>query len=106
MRAQSPKRRREVPARRQVVRDMLDRYPTCQIDGPYCTGRSECVHERRKRSSNGSILTYRNLVACCVRCNGWVEDYPWAASISKTRDGRSLVVREGDPEWPQLGRNA
>jgi hypothetical protein len=63
----------------------------CQLRGPHCTGRATCWHERRKRSSNGSILNRLNLLAACAPCNGDVEDDPeW---------GRQFTLRPGDAEW-------
>lgn len=62
-----------------------------------CTFQAQGVHERRKRSSGGSLSTPANLMAACNRCNDWVEDRPLIAH----RLG--LVVRPGDPEWEELG---
>jgi hypothetical protein len=66
-----------------------------------CRGAVEGLHERRKRSAGGSLVNKQNLIPACNRCNGWIEDEPAAA-----RDlfGTALVVREGDPEWLELGR--
>lgn len=38
-----------------------------------------------------------NLLRACNRCNGWVEDFP------RLGHWIGLVVREGDPEWEDLG---
>lgn len=65
-----------------------------------CSGGVEGLHERRKRSSGGSLVTAANLIPACNWCNGWVEDHPTEAHELE------LVVREGDPEWAELGRRA
>lgn len=67
---------------------------------PFCTGRIEGLHERRKRSSAGSLVNPENLIPSCNRCNGFVEEAPAAV---RDLTGTRLIVREGDPEWPELG---
>lgn len=59
-------------------------------------------HHRRKAGAGGS-WSMENLVTLCAGHNGWVEDEP-----DDARDifGTTLVVREGDPEWEELGRRA
>ena len=51
-------------------------HPACEIKGPDCTGLTEGIHERQKRSQGGSLNDPRNLVAACNVCNSWVEDNP------------------------------
>jgi len=65
-----------------------------------CSFAIEGIHERRKRSSAGSLVVAANLIPACNWCNGWIEDNP-----AEARDlfGDFLVVREGDPEWDALG---
>jgi hypothetical protein len=65
-----------------------------------CSATVQGIHERRKRSSGGSLVNHANLIPCCNWCNGWIEDEPAAA-----RDlfGSLLVVREGDAVWESLG---
>lgn len=60
---------------------------------PRCQGHATGLHERRKRSSQGSLVNPANLVPACNIGNGWVEDWP----IQAHRLG--LVVRPGDDEW-------
>lgn len=61
-----------------------------------CRGVVEGLHERRKRSSQGSLTNRQNLIPSCNACNRWVEENPLLAR----RIG--LVVRPGDPEWEEL----
>ena len=68
-----------------------------------CAGRVEGLHERRKRSSGGSLVNPENLIPSCNWSNGWVEDEP---RLARELFGSVLVVREGDAEWPSLGRRA
>jgi len=64
-----------------------------------CTGQISGLHERRKRSAGGSLINRTNLLASCTLCNDYIEDHPEV----KDATGTMLVVREGDPEWHQLG---
>lgn len=63
-----------------------------------CRGLAECMHERRKRSDQGSLTNPQNLMAACSPCNTWVEDQPRIAHALK------LVVRRGDDEFASLAR--
>lgn len=65
-----------------------------------CTFVVQGLHERRKRSSAGSLTVAANLIPACNWCNGWIEDNPREA-----RDlfGSWLVIREADDEWEALG---
>lgn len=90
----------------EFVRARLARDPWCAlgariltVDGAHrCDRRAEGLHHLRKRSSAGAIACEANTWPACNNCNGWVEDNPDAA-----RD-LGLVVREGDPRWPDLGQ--
>lgn len=64
-----------------------------------CQGEPTGLHERRKRSAQGSTTLLANLMPACSFHNGWVEDHPNLAY----RLG--LTVREGDREWFMLGRD-
>ena len=70
-----------------------------------CSGRLEGLHERRKRSAGGSLTNRANLVPACNLCNGYLED---AVGEDRTliEACDALVVREGHPEYVQLGRRA
>lgn len=72
-----------------------------------CVGQVSGLHERRKRSSGGSLVNPLNLIPACTPCNGWVEDrLPILLGDDLERwEGlrRWLVVREGDSEWNELG---
>jgi hypothetical protein len=70
-----------------------------QVPAPACQGEASGLHERRKRSSMGSLTNPENLVPACNVGNEWVENYPELAH----RLG--LVVRPGDEEWEALGAN-
>lgn len=58
-----------------------------------CQHEPSGLHERRKRSSQGSLTVLANLVPACSPCNGWVEDHPEIAH------SLGLVVRPGDNDW-------
>lgn len=62
-----------------------------------CQGEPSGLHERRKRSSGGSLTLLANLMPACSPCNLWVEDHPEVAHKL------GLVVRPGDHEWFMLG---
>lgn len=67
---------------------------------PPCLG-PLTYHHRRKAAASGAY-TLDNGVALCAGHNRWVEDEPdQAAEVWPY-----LVVREGDPEWAELGRRA
>jgi hypothetical protein len=105
LRRQSKRRRAEQPARDRCERIACRRAKGfCEACTPVCTGLGHHGHERRKASSGGSRTNPRNVLWCCNSCNGWVEDFPIAASMWQSTCGLSLVVREGDPEFPLLGK--
>lgn len=106
MRPLSKKRQRVQRLRVELVRTMLAEDPRCDL-GPTieladakhrCAGEAIGLHERRKRSSTGSLLNRANLRRCCAPCNSWVEEHPRVAHML------GLVVRPGDREWAELGR--
>lgn len=75
----------------------------CRLEG---VGAGPCSgpltpHHRRKAGSGGAYVE-PNLVALCAGHNTWVEDEPDRARLLFPH----LVVREGDPEWAQLGKRA
>lgn len=65
----------------------------------------ETYHHRRKASSGGAYVE-ANIVLLCAYHNDLIEDEPgWFVGEGRYA-GLQLVVREGDPEWEQLGRRA
>lgn len=62
-----------------------------------CLDEPSGIHERRKRSSGGSLTVLANLMPACTWHNQWVEREPDIAR----RLG--LVVRPGDQDWFMLG---
>ena len=68
---------------------------------PGCTGEITGMHERRKRSSAGSLVNPENLIPACSICNSWVED---EAGLARELFGTALVVREGDEQWVRLSK--
>ena len=107
LRPRSAKRRREQHGRDAGVAVARERsHGRCEIQSPVCTGWGEHGHERRKSSSGGSRTNPRNVLWSCDPCNGFVEDFPAIARTMKATNGQSVVVREGDAEWHQLGRKA
>lgn len=84
---------------------------TCQV-GPIlhaahlfspCVKQIGGLHERRKRSSGGSLVNPDNLLPACNPCNGYIEDQP---RLVRRLTGTKLIVREGDAEWSHLGKRA
>lgn len=65
-----------------------------------CTGLGG-IHERRKRSSVGTVEHAPNLIPCCNAANGWIENEPELAWVLF---GPWLVLRAGDAEWDACGR--
>lgn len=59
------------------------------------------IHERRKSGAGGSRVNPDNLVPCCNRSNGFIEDQP---ELVRAMFGTKFVVREGDPEWEDLSK--
>lgn len=70
------------------------------VEVPLCYG-GLTYHHRRKAGAQGAY-TLANGATLCVEHNYWVEDEPEATKLVLP----SLVVREADPEWEQLGRRA
>lgn len=62
-----------------------------------CQREPSGLHERRKRSSQGSLTVLANLMPACSPCNLWVENHPEIAH------SLGLVSRPGDHEWFMLG---
>lgn len=58
-----------------------------------CVGEPSGIHERRKRSSGGSLTLLANLMPACTWHNQWCEREPEIAHEL------GLVVRPGDREW-------
>ena len=65
-----------------------------------CSGRIT-PHHRRKAGAAGS-WSMENLVTLCVGHNKLIEDEPDLMAALFPH----LVIREGDPEWEELGRRA
>lgn len=58
-----------------------------------CLDEPSGIHERRKRSSGGSLTVLANLLPACTWHNQWCEREPEIAHEL------GLVVRPGDREW-------
>lgn len=107
MRGQSDARAEDAERRRLVRREVFRRDRGCQLrDLP---GAGDCFggptpHHRRKASSVGAY-TVENLVELCVGHNSRLETDADLAELVR-RERPHLIVREGDPEWEQLGRRA
>ena len=117
MRRESASKAAERAERRALVKALIDAgLWECQIgpvlrrahiDGSYdiraahvdCLDEPSGIHERRKRSSGGSLKVLANLMPACTFHNQWCEREPELAH----RLG--LVVRPGDHEWFMLGRD-
>ena len=75
-----------------------------------CSGALQGIHERRKRSSAGSLEVADNLVPSCNWCNGWIEDrLPILLADDPDRwapVAAFLVLRPGDPGFDDAGVRA
>lgn len=96
-----------------MIEEMVEAGRKCEV-GPLliradipgarmCSNKIEGLHERRKRSSGGSLTNPANLIPSCILCNGLIETEPM---LVRERLGSALVVREGDPEWESLGASS
>lgn len=70
------------------------------VEVPRCYG-PLTFHHRRKAGAAGAYVE-ANGATTCLTHNVWIEDEPEAAKAVLP----FLVVREGDPEWDQLGARA
>lgn len=62
--------------RRDVVAELLAKYPTCQAQ-VVCRGAAAVdVHEVKSRARGGSILDPANLLCLCRPCHDWVTTHP------------------------------
>jgi hypothetical protein len=71
---------------------------------PPCSGPLTFAH--RRHASSGGAYVEANGNTMCAGHNGYMEDHPHVARILGGETPWWLVVREGDPEWDQLGRKA
>lgn len=71
---------------------------------PNCYGPLTFGH--RRHASAGGAYIADNGNTLCLGHNRWCEDEPDAARALGGANPGWLVVREGDPEWHQLGRKA
>jgi hypothetical protein len=105
--AKSERRSDDAERQRLVRRAVFRRDRGCQLrDLP---GAGECFggptpHHRRKASASGAY-TEANLVELCLGHNSRLESDADLADLVR-RERPWMIVREGDPEWEQLGRRA
>lgn len=58
----------------------LSAHPRCEFGiENVCTGTSEDVHERLRRSQGGDIAEPTVIAAICRACHTWVHDHPNAS---------------------------
>lgn len=73
---QSQKRADDMLARRQLVADLLARFPVCQM-AVVCQGaRSVDVDEIKSRAAGGDFLDPDNCQAVCRACHSWKHEHP------------------------------
>lgn len=97
MRAQSIKTRREAAARRAAKATVIaEAGGQCQLADFACAGPLD-FHHVRKAGAGGAYVVANGLALCRFH-NDDLENRPWLY------DGTSVVVREGDPGWNELGR--
>lgn len=77
----SAKRRRTNLVRAALAHEYLG--ALCRIRSEVCTRDAENFHELVGRAQGGSLVDRRNLVPACQRCNGWIEDNPKMAVLSR-----------------------
>lgn len=82
---QSRKKKREIAETAQVRQQYREEHPYCEIGiiiayssgtAPWCALYTQGIHERKKRSHQGSLIDPVNLMASCNACNSWVECNP------------------------------
>lgn len=98
LKPRSAKRERDMVTRRELVRDLLRRYPRCQARWVCQGARSVDCHERLKRSRGGSIvdLEQSHAIAICRACHERTESHVAEATA------RRLLI----PSWhvcPEIG---
>lgn len=55
-----------------IAKKFREDNPLCEINGPGCTVKTECVHHSKGRI--GELLTdVKYFMAACYPCNLWVE---------------------------------
>lgn len=80
LRPVSPRHRREQPARRTAVEQLLELQPWCQAARPGCDGRAVDGHELVRRSQGGDYLEPD--LAVCRTCHDWITTHPTAAAAA------------------------
>lgn len=58
---------------KQLSKQLVTKFPDCQVKSPKCTGKSQGCHHTRGRLKD-NILNEKTLIPCCNACNGWIED--------------------------------
>jgi hypothetical protein len=76
----------------------------CLLFSSLCRG-GPTFHHRRKAGAGGAY-TVENGATLCEFHNGHVEDNPDMYVGDGAFAYLRLVVREGDPDWEELGRRA
>lgn len=92
-----------VVAKFQTVCEIVDGQVVC-TELPRCGGPLDFGH--RRHAGAGGAYVEANGNALCRIHNGYMEDHPDKARALGGDSPWWLVVREGDPEWTELGRKA
>lgn len=102
LRSYSQRKRERDPIREAVFE--RDGWQCAMANGLfYCDG--PLTYHHRRKASSGGAYSIANGMTLCLHHNGQVEDEPWAFG-DLAKNGRQVVVREGDAEWDELGRRA
>jgi hypothetical protein len=75
-------------------REFLAARDVCEKCGQ---ARAVLCHHRRRRSRQGALTLEQNCSALCDECHTWIHANPDEANQL------GWLVREGDPEWDELG---
>lgn len=85
MKAVSPKKLGIIEESAAVRAQYREEHPFCELgiiiaisegSAEWCVLYTQGIHERKKRSQQGSLTDPTNLMSSCNPCNGWVEDNP------------------------------
>lgn len=70
----SKKREKKQREYRKIVKEMLSKDARCKINSPVCTGYSQGLHHRIKRSPN-NLTDLKILIPACNACNSYLESH-------------------------------
>lgn len=91
-----------------LVKELLEKHPSCAALLKGCTRRATQVHEVKSRGRGGSIVNPENCVTLCDNCHRyitahpkWAKEQEWLKSAweEEARTKHNRVYRQ--PPWPE-----